>query len=584
MMESASFFNHSEKSDIFEKSQNNTMNGNLTRKSFDYDIRGLTNRRHISDATNSLGFMTNVSGEETISQLMNACKGPLKKLARHCFKKLRSTIRQTQDDRINKKREPDVMDEFVEVGNGKRKRRVVSESYLVPSKLRKFDLNGFKRATNEGTNIKDTNLENYSTRSGSVSAQNSVRRDPFNWEAPAHLQSNEHHIKYIPNASSDNKNINYGTSFVKRDRTKSRGIGKSSTTSMDQIEYLRSIFRGEYEIPQILKDERQHQLELLDEDKEQYIGLKKNVVNLTEKIKRVLSDYKENEFKDDLIIVKEQTVDPLEKKRRDIYKEYFSVKESFLEFINKFETYKELLDKREKIKQEIKDRRAKEQQKDLIPKLSKEEIDRINKILNKNGNDILAKYKTLEITLRDYKTLGPKRWLNDTIIEFFMQKIEEISPKTVAFNSFFYTSLSERGYQGVRRWMKRKKVQITDLNKIFVPINLNQSHWALGMIDIPRKRIIYADSLSHGPNAMSFAILSDLKNYVVEESKNAIGEDFDLSHIDCPQQPNGFDCGIFVCMNTLYLSQDSALTFKSDDAPRMRSYISHLIISTPNKT
>ena len=126
--------------------------------------------------------------------------------------------------------------------------------------------------------------------------------------------------------------------------------------------------------------------------------------------------------------------------------------------------------------------------------------------------------------------------------------------------------------------MKRKKVEIKDLKRIFAPINLNESHWALGLIDIERKRIIYVDSLSRGPNSLSLTILNNLKSYIIEESKDTIGEDFELIHGNCPQQPNGFDCGIYVCMNALYLSKDSELTFSSKDAANMRNYIGHLIL------
>lgn len=78
---------------------------------------------------------------------------------------------------------------------------------------------------------------------------------------------------------------------------------------------------------------------------------------------------------------------------------------------------------------------------------------------------------------------------------------------------------------------------------------------------------------------MSFAILTDLQKYVMEESKHTIGEDFDLIHLDCPQQPNGYDCGIYVCMNTLYGSADAPLDFDYKDAIRMRRFIAHLILT-----
>lgn len=390
-------------------------------------------------------------------------------------------------------------------------------------------------------------------------------------------------------------NKQYGTRFLRRHKQHKESINDTRmilSGRSDEVAYLRQIFNGKYEIPKIISDERDEQLRLLERDRQvgrKYnTGIKKSIIDITEKIRDILIENREkNKFHknkerndDDIIFVKEHKLTSLEKKRQDFYNESLKLDKTLLEFENEFKNYKQLIEERKKIQEDIRNKRAESKQlKNLVPKLDNTQINQVKKTFNRGDNGILTSKDYLEVTVRDFKTLAPKRWLNDTIIEYFMKQIEKTTKNTVAFNSFFYSTLSERGYQGVRRWMKRKKVQITNLDKVFVPINLNQSHWALGMIDIKNERVIYVDSLSHGPNAMSFAILNDLKSYVVQESKNTIGKDFQLSHISCPQQPNGFDCGIYVCLNTLYLSKDSDLTFNYDDASRMRTYIALLILN-----
>lgn len=417
-----------------------------------------------------------------------------------------------------------------------------------------------------------------------------LSRDPFGW--------NKWETKEFGSETSPKKQNSkqYGTHFYRNNERRKENINNAQMIlrgRSDEVSYLRQIFNGTYEIPKIIEDEREEQLRLLERDRQiskvQNSRIKNSIIDITEKIKRILMESRKqlNEpttarfsNDDDLIFVREHKLTSLEKKRQDFYSDNFKHDKSLQQFKDEFRNYRQLIEKRKQIQEEIRAKREKtERVQVIIPQLDDADIAEVKTTFNRNDNSILSNKDNFEVRVRDIKTLAPRRWLNDTVIEYFMKYIESSTKNTVAFNSFFYTTLSERGYQGVRRWMKRKKVTITDLNKIFVPINLNQSHWALGMIDIQNKTINYIDSLSHGPNAMSFAILNDLKGYVINESKDAIGQDFELNHISCPQQPNGFDCGIYVCLNTLYLSKNSDLIFDYKDAANMRTYIAHLILS-----
>ncbi|KAG0672350.1 Smt3-specific protease [Maudiozyma exigua] len=448
--------------------------------------------------------------------------------------------------------------------------------------------------TDDDENVRRQNDEelndSYKRRKYNNDKKLNLSRDPFGW--------NKWETQAFGTETSPEKQNSkqYGTHFYRNNERRKESISNAPMIlrgESDEVSYLRQIFNGTYEIPKIIEDEREEQWRLLERDRQlgkvQNSRIKNSIIDITEKIKKILMESRKqlNEptaartgHNDDLIFVREHKLTSLEKKRQDFYNDNFKLDKSLQQFKDEFRNYRQLINKRKQIQEEIRAKREKAKRVQIIiPQLDNADITEVKTTLNRNDNGILSDKDNLEVRVRDIKTLAPRRWLNDTVIEYFMKFIESSTEKTVAFNSFFYTTLSERGYQGVRRWMKRKKVTITDLNKIFVPINLNQSHWALGMIDIQNKTINYVDSLSHGPNAMSFAILNDLKGYVISESKEAIGQDFELNHISCPQQPNGFDCGIYVCLNTLYLSKDTDLTFDYKDAANMRTYIAHLILS-----
>ena len=68
------------------------------------------------------------------------------------------------------------------------------------------------------------------------------------------------------------------------------------------------------------------------------------------------------------------------------------------------------------------------------------------------------------------------------------------NPNVFGWTTHFYTTLVQRGYQGVARWAKRKN-QCFHHGKILTPINIGNMHWALAVIDNIKKTITYYDSL-----------------------------------------------------------------------------------------
>ena len=89
----------------------------------------------------------------------------------------------------------------------------------------------------------------------------------------------------------------------------------------------------------------------------------------------------------------------------------------------------------------------------------------------------------LVITRKDLFTLNNQNWLNDNIINFYLNLIvkrchEEVGlPICSVVNSFFYTSLQMRGFQQIKRWTKKQDIFKKDI--LFIPVNHKNIHWAL---------------------------------------------------------------------------------------------------------
>ena len=106
----------------------------------------------------------------------------------------------------------------------------------------------------------------------------------------------------------------------------------------------------------------------------------------------------------------------------------------------------------------------------------------INRALSRGpGGEKLSEGFRIQITRADMTTLSGLNWLNDEVINFYMEMIRERGesedrPKIHAFNTFFYPKIAQSGQQSVRRWTK--KVNIFEKDFLLIPVHLGM-HWCL---------------------------------------------------------------------------------------------------------
>uniref|UniRef100_A0A8C7XZR3 SUMO specific peptidase 1 n=1 Tax=Oryzias sinensis TaxID=183150 RepID=A0A8C7XZR3_9TELE len=193
-----------------------------------------------------------------------------------------------------------------------------------------------------------------------------------------------------------------------------------------------------------------------------------------------------------------------------------------------------------------------------------------------NPHEILSEGFGLSLTRKDLQTLSNLNWLNDEVINFYMNLLVERSkdpslPSVNTFNTFFYPKLCSNGYYAVRRWTKKMDIFAKDI--LLVPIHLGM-HWCLSVVDFRKKSITYFDSMG-GKNEKA---CQTLFNYLQLESKDKKGKELATSgwtlhskeSKEIPQQMNGSDCGMFTCKYADYVTKDKPITFTQKHMPYFR--------------
>ena len=141
--------------------------------------------------------------------------------------------------------------------------------------------------------------------------------------------------------------------------------------------------------------------------------------------------------------------------------------------------------------------------------LSQEELQRVRSILiGPETHEVLIDKYAIDMTRAKILCLRPCTWLNDEVINFYMNMLMERDQRrsdesagkirsSHFFSSFFMVKLLQNGrytYANVKRWTK--KFDVFQKDKIFIPVNINNAHWTLLIVYIQKNEIHYYDSMS----------------------------------------------------------------------------------------
>ncbi|XP_027353852.1 probable ubiquitin-like-specific protease 2B isoform X2 [Abrus precatorius] len=189
----------------------------------------------------------------------------------------------------------------------------------------------------------------------------------------------------------------------------------------------------------------------------------------------------------------------------------------------------------------------------------------------------------VSLSKRDVDLLQPDTFINDTIIDFYIQYLknqiqEEEKPRFHFFNSFFFRKLADMdknpssasdgkaAFLRVRKWTR--KVNLFAKDYIFIPVNFSL-HWSLIVICHPGEVvnfndkeldkslkipcILHMDSIKGSHSGLKNLVQSYLCEEWKERHKDALEEDlssrfFNMRFLPLalPQQENSYDCGLFL--------------------------------------
>ncbi|TGZ79269.1 cysteine proteinase [Ascodesmis nigricans] len=240
-----------------------------------------------------------------------------------------------------------------------------------------------------------------------------------------------------------------------------------------------------------------------------------------------------------------------------------------------------------------------EERNKLIQKLMKEKADKdrfavapldqasmqrtkeiITKASQQQGHSFCTKFR-ITIAGHDLVKLCPNQWLNDNIIDFYINLITEREKakgrKVEGMTTHFFTTFERNGYQKVARWLSRKtkeycRKNIMELDTLLIPINIGGAHWTLGVIAPKQKRVEFWNSLkssNHSDDVRRYCTL--LRKYLMEEAGITELEGWtDYSPEIQPQQNNYADCGVFTVKTAEFRARGAEPAYTPRDAQNLR--------------
>ena len=187
-------------------------------------------------------------------------------------------------------------------------------------------------------------------------------------------------------------------------------------------------------------------------------------------------------------------------------------------------------------------------------------------------DDILCSH-FLQIKRRDFRSLAGNNYLNDKIIDQYLELIRQRNlrkdmMKIYPLTTHTYSWLEEnydRNFPVVSRWCKN----ITDMNMILVPIH-KADHWSLVVVDLGREILSYYDSIA-GNQKRSNApkVIKKFIEHLWRRKGKSIKLKVKIME-NAPLQGNGYDCGVFVCQNSEKIARGAFVSTKQADMPSAR--------------
>ena len=199
----------------------------------------------------------------------------------------------------------------------------------------------------------------------------------------------------------------------------------------------------------------------------------------------------------------------------------------------------------------------------------------IVKIINDNSNENYCYFKTNDLCITNYhikKLLLNNGWLNNEIIDSWMELLNQKYNNNndnyfVRCNFFQY--FNNNDHKMLAKMLP--SFSLIKAERIFIPINVNDSHWCLIIIYNKFNTIKFYDSLHN--NIKDYGINMNLLKTFLNKDNIKKKEWKIIEDIAIPKQNNNYDCGIFVCILAYYKIHNLELNYTTEDMKFFRKII-----------
>lgn len=120
-----------------------------------------------------------------------------------------------------------------------------------------------------------------------------------------------------------------------------------------------------------------------------------------------------------------------------------------------------------------------------------DEQERIKDLLSRDPKELITTNADLDLRVKDLRTLSPKLWLNDTVVNMYTALMED-KFDCFAMSSFWYGGLGKEG-STTQRWNDRKKRDVFERRYLLIPV-CKHYHWTMIIVDHALRKISYYDS------------------------------------------------------------------------------------------
>lgn len=216
--------------------------------------------------------------------------------------------------------------------------------------------------------------------------------------------------------------------------------------------------------------------------------------------------------------------------------------------------------------------------------------------LQERGSRILRKVDNYELKESNLVRLNADKWLDDEIINSFAHFVNIAKQsKCYVMSTYFPVKYLSRGAVTKQACVESFTRRATNplITKLMIPVNFENTHWTLAVIDIENKYMLYYDHLDYAvPDKLEDAmraVVDCIRKSELPQFRQIRQRDPQLADpnqkwqffkvANITKQTSHSDCGVFVCMDMYHVSQNIEREVTMNQMPRLRRKIYEVLMT-----